>query len=560
MSAAESCQQHVEYVDDERQPSIANGSVRHLEVDHNESSLSGYKSDSRSMAASVRSTTASVRSTAASVRSTSGKQLPQQQQPSLDGDWMEKGNSSDTDVDDMRHRNCDADDDYNGGDCDTLASDVEHGAIQPVPSSASSQRDRYNSTGSFDDRDGTSGQHTPTRDDDAKSASTVVGSSTPASVQQMPATHTAEDVTDRTEVAMLPVGSGEVVFRKRVSVVAADGSLNTVTAVRVQQTAAAAAATAADTSSDAGIDATGAKFYSLPEKHTQPDFSSLVKLAGHIKQDYNMNEVDEEDDDSINDDEVFPIVEISVQGGVCKVRETIGRKSRVNVFTENDVAVVRRGSEETTKGAADADFDVIRHPETSDAMADEDNATRCDDGFDVDEREPGSGRGSMNGGLDHVLSSDDDVALPSAHIDVEAIVMSRNSDGASVEDIESAVRQDSLVGAALDDVQSVPDPDVDRQNDSGSEKSAEEPIDDDIDDAVAMARDVARRRRRDNQRRSQANEEEERMMSELLWKLAMKQLKPNDWKKLAKHWEFTDDHISAIQQQYTGAYLSNPFY
>ncbi|GFO14115.1 ankyrin repeat and death domain-containing protein 1a [Plakobranchus ocellatus] len=41
-------------------------------------------------------------------------------------------------------------------------------------------------------------------------------------------------------------------------------------------------------------------------------------------------------------------------------------------------------------------------------------------------------------------------------------------------------------------------------------------------------------------------------MKEILWKLATKQLKPADWKKLAYHWHFTPEHVRAIEQEYTG--------
>ncbi|XP_017788869.1 PREDICTED: ankyrin repeat and death domain-containing protein 1A-like [Habropoda laboriosa] len=39
----------------------------------------------------------------------------------------------------------------------------------------------------------------------------------------------------------------------------------------------------------------------------------------------------------------------------------------------------------------------------------------------------------------------------------------------------------------------------------------------------------------------------------VLWKLAYKQLGPQDWKKLAMHWAFTPDQIRAIEHQYTGS-------
>ena len=38
----------------------------------------------------------------------------------------------------------------------------------------------------------------------------------------------------------------------------------------------------------------------------------------------------------------------------------------------------------------------------------------------------------------------------------------------------------------------------------------------------------------------------------ILWKLAYKQLAPEDWKKLAVHWAFTPEQIRAIEHQYTG--------
>lgn len=41
-------------------------------------------------------------------------------------------------------------------------------------------------------------------------------------------------------------------------------------------------------------------------------------------------------------------------------------------------------------------------------------------------------------------------------------------------------------------------------------------------------------------------------MKDILWKLATKQLKPGDWKKLAVYWKFTPDHIRCMEHQYTG--------
>nr|XP_047932198.1 ankyrin repeat and death domain-containing protein 1A isoform X2 [Anser cygnoides] len=38
----------------------------------------------------------------------------------------------------------------------------------------------------------------------------------------------------------------------------------------------------------------------------------------------------------------------------------------------------------------------------------------------------------------------------------------------------------------------------------------------------------------------------------VMWRLATKYLKPGEWKKLAHFWKFTDAHIRAIEQQWTG--------
>ncbi|RXN03525.1 ankyrin repeat and death domain-containing 1B [Labeo rohita] len=39
---------------------------------------------------------------------------------------------------------------------------------------------------------------------------------------------------------------------------------------------------------------------------------------------------------------------------------------------------------------------------------------------------------------------------------------------------------------------------------------------------------------------------------DIIWDLAYKHLKRNDWKKLAEYWEFTDDQVAAIEEQWTG--------
>lgn len=41
-------------------------------------------------------------------------------------------------------------------------------------------------------------------------------------------------------------------------------------------------------------------------------------------------------------------------------------------------------------------------------------------------------------------------------------------------------------------------------------------------------------------------------MRDIVWDLAYKHLKRNDWKKLAELWEFTDAQMAAIEEQWTG--------
>jgi len=49
-----------------------------------------------------------------------------------------------------------------------------------------------------------------------------------------------------------------------------------------------------------------------------------------------------------------------------------------------------------------------------------------------------------------------------------------------------------------------------------------------------------------------ANPHAAEQLKDILWKLATKRLRPNEWKKLAKHWNFSDAHLRAIEHQYTG--------
>ncbi|XP_043284516.1 ankyrin repeat and death domain-containing protein 1A-like isoform X2 [Venturia canescens] len=66
----------------------------------------------------------------------------------------------------------------------------------------------------------------------------------------------------------------------------------------------------------------------------------------------------------------------------------------------------------------------------------------------------------------------------------------------------------------------------------------------------------ARRRWREGSRGGSTSSSNNSHLSQhvrsILWKLAFKQLAPGDWKKLALHWAFTHDQITAIEHQYTG--------
>ncbi|XP_023568352.1 ankyrin repeat and death domain-containing protein 1A isoform X6 [Octodon degus] len=45
---------------------------------------------------------------------------------------------------------------------------------------------------------------------------------------------------------------------------------------------------------------------------------------------------------------------------------------------------------------------------------------------------------------------------------------------------------------------------------------------------------------------------ETQQLRSVLWRLASRHLRPHEWKKLAFNWEFTEAHVSAIGQQWTG--------
>ncbi|XP_032965201.1 ankyrin repeat and death domain-containing protein 1A isoform X4 [Rhinolophus ferrumequinum] len=50
----------------------------------------------------------------------------------------------------------------------------------------------------------------------------------------------------------------------------------------------------------------------------------------------------------------------------------------------------------------------------------------------------------------------------------------------------------------------------------------------------------------------QDHQQETQQLRSVLWRLASKYLRPHEWKKLAYCWEFTEAHIQAIEQQWTG--------
>ncbi|OBS79058.1 hypothetical protein A6R68_18554, partial [Neotoma lepida] len=50
----------------------------------------------------------------------------------------------------------------------------------------------------------------------------------------------------------------------------------------------------------------------------------------------------------------------------------------------------------------------------------------------------------------------------------------------------------------------------------------------------------------------QDHRQETQQLRSVLWRLASRYLRPNEWKKLAYSWEFTEAHVCAIEQQWTG--------
>ncbi|KAK1339135.1 hypothetical protein QTO34_019809 [Cnephaeus nilssonii] len=50
----------------------------------------------------------------------------------------------------------------------------------------------------------------------------------------------------------------------------------------------------------------------------------------------------------------------------------------------------------------------------------------------------------------------------------------------------------------------------------------------------------------------QDHRQETQQLRAVLWRLASRYLRPHEWKKLAYCWEFTEAHVHAIEQQWTG--------
>lgn len=56
----------------------------------------------------------------------------------------------------------------------------------------------------------------------------------------------------------------------------------------------------------------------------------------------------------------------------------------------------------------------------------------------------------------------------------------------------------------------------------------------------------------------QDHRQETQQLRSVLWRLASRYLRPNEWKKLAYSWQFTEAHVCAIEQQWTGTALTCP--
>lgn len=51
---------------------------------------------------------------------------------------------------------------------------------------------------------------------------------------------------------------------------------------------------------------------------------------------------------------------------------------------------------------------------------------------------------------------------------------------------------------------------------------------------------------------SELSESYLKQIKDILWSLSRNHLEIQDWKRLARIWDFTDEHIKAIEHQYTG--------
>jgi len=272
-------------------------------------------------------------------------------------------------------------------------------------------------------------------------------------------------------------------------------------------------------------------FYTLPYGEHQPSFEHLLQVADRIHRYENDNY--KNDDDNQQVDEIFPIMEISVTSGVCKVRETVGRDTRVNVFSGDD------NSQMTTM------------PHTELSHNDDDQVIFVDEATEVNS-------------FQHSCVDDDVNSFQHSCVDDNASrVVSNCTSDVSQLAFDDLSQVDETGNNVVDDLSALTT-EIDPSNDNGLDEGESERFDQ-CSPAIELyessgsykssASHVYRQQTRGTDNCGILNggvAEEERVMTLLLWKLAIKQLKPDDWKKLAKYWKFTTDHINAIQQQYTG--------
>lgn len=218
--------------------------------------------------------------------------------------------------------------------------------------------------------------------------------------------------------------------------------------------------------------------------------------------------VTQSDTDIAHFDDVFPILEISVQAGVCRVQETIGNERTLTTMT------LDRTSVETTDNSPSVVDDissVILQPTTECHLLDNSSESNT---------VTTSNNQNLN---DHSFSLDTCEDELANDLQLRYACFYERKDSVADDEINkpaACVYQSDVHTMTSDNEQTA--------------VTSSQP-------AENVRADVA----------TTANME--RAMREVLWKLAMKQLKGDEWKKLARHWQFTEDHIQAIQQNYSGS-------